>query len=316
MKKTFLNKIARIIKNKNIISNSETGQRQSKSNYKSFFNNLRKDKFALFGIFILIFFLFVGILGERIAPFSPTQINRDEQGKVLVLRAPTLKHLFGTTNMGRDILSMTIMGTRVALMVGTIGALTVTIIGTFFGLVSGYYGGWIDAIIMRIVDILYGIPLMPSTLVLIVLLGANIWNFLIVVSLIAWRGTARIIRSQVLSLRERPFIKAAKVIGASPKRIIFIHILPNVISLVFLQMTLTVVYVIMTEASIAFIGFGDPSVLSWGQILQMGFVTGSARVAWWWIIPPGFAIMFLCLGIFFFSKFLERTMNSKFRNFT
>jgi len=315
MKKTFLNKIARIFRNRNIISNSETDQRQSISTYKLFFNTLQKDKFALFGIFILIFFLSVAILGERIAPFSPDQINRNEQGKVLVLNPPTLKHPFGTTNMGRDILSMTIIGTRVALIVGIIGALSVTIIGTFFGLISGYYGGWVDAIIMRIVDILYGIPLMPSVFVLIVLLGANIWNFIIVVSLISWRGTARILRSQVLSLRERSFVKAAKVTGASHKRIIFIHIFPNVISLIFLQMTLAVVWVIMTEASISFVGFGDPQRLSWGQILHMAFLTGSARVAWWWIVPPGFAIMLLCLGIYFFSKFLEKVIDPKFHNY-
>jgi len=316
MRRTVRNKIVKIIRNirnRKIISNSETDQRQYVSTYSLFFNILRKDKFALVGICIIIFFLSVGILGEKIAPFSPQQINRDEQGKILTLSPPTLKHPFGTTNMGRDVLSMTIVGTRVALVVGIIAAFSVTIIGTTFGLLSGYYGGWIDLIIMRVVDILYGIPLMPSVLVLIALLGANIWNFIIVVTLIAWRGTARIIRSQVLSLRERPFVKAAKVTGASDKRILFIHILPNVIPLVFLQMTLTIAWVIITEASISFIGFGDPQAISWGQVLHMAFLTGSARVAWWWIIPPGFAIMSLCLGIYFFSRTFEAVVNPRLR---
>ena len=274
---------------------------------------LRRDKMAVTGLCLLTFFVLIGALAPVLAPYDPNQVHRNQSGTILVLQPPSWRHPFGTTNLGRDVLSMTIMGTRVALLVGVLAALLVTLIGTSLGLVSGYHGGWVDSLIMRVVDILYGIPLLPSVLVLVVLLGPNFWNFVIVVTLLSWRSTARIIRSQVLSIKERPFVKAAKVTGASTFRILFVHIAPNILPLALLEMALAVGWVIVTEASLSFVGFGDPQLLSWGQVLHMAFLTGSARSAWWWIIPPGLAIMLVLLGVFFATRALEEIVNPRLR---
>ena len=274
-------------------------------------NALRHDKLARIGLLMIAFFVFLGIFGPLLAPYSPQEIHRDAEGGILRLSPPSLEHPFGTTNMGRDVFSATIIGTRTALIVGSLTAVLVTVIGTTLGLMAGYHGGWLDSLVMRTVDILYGIPLMPSVLVLVVLLGPSMWNLIIVISLISWRQTARIVRSQVLSLRERPFVKAAKTAGASNRRIIFVHLLPNVIPLALLEMTLAIVYVIITEANISFVGFGDPQSISWGSVLHMAFLTGSGRTAWWWVIPPGLAIILLCTGIYFASRLFEGVVNPR-----
>lgn len=275
---------------------------------------LRRDKLALAGLIILIAFAVIAIFAPYLAPYDTRQVHRDESGQVLVLRPPSWQHPFGTTNLGRDVFSMTIMGSRVALLVGFLAASLVTIIGSLLGLLSGFYGGWVDTIIMRTVDVLYAIPLLPAVLILIVVLGPSLWNLIIAVTLLTWKGTARIIRSQVLSIRERPFVKAGRVTGASTARIIFRYIAPNILPLALLEMALAVGWVIVTEASLSFIGFGDPRLMSWGQVMHMAFLTGSARVAWWWILPPGLAITSVVMAAFFTARALEEVANPRLRS--
>lgn len=277
-------------------------------------NALRHDKLAMAGLIVLLFFAIVAIFAPSLAPYNTRQIHRDESGKVLVLQPPSLQHPFGTTNLGRDVFSMTIMGSRVALLVGFLAASLVTIIGSLLGLLSGFYGGWVDTLIMRTVDVLYAIPLLPAVLILIVLLGPSLWNLIIAVTFLSWKGTARIIRSQVLSIKERPFVKAGRITGASTTRIIFRYIAPNILPLALLEMALAVGWVIVTEASLSFIGFGDPRLMSWGQIMHMAFLTGSARVAWWWILPPGLAITSVVMATFFTARALEEVANPRLRS--
>jgi peptide/nickel transport system permease protein len=272
-----------------------------------------RDKLALAGLVILVAFVLIALFAPSLAPYDTREIHRNELGRVRVLEPPSWQHPFGTTNLGRDVFSMTIMGTRIALLVGFLAAFLVTVIGTLLGLVSGYYGGWIDTIIMRTVDVLYAIPLLPAVLILIVVLGPNFWNFILAVTLLTWRGTARIIRSQVLSIRERPFVKSGITTGASTPRILFRYIAPNIMPLVLLEMALSVGWVIVTEASLSFIGFGDPRLMSWGQVLHMAFLTGSARVAWWWILPPGIAITLVVMAAFFAARALEEVANPRLR---
>jgi peptide/nickel transport system permease protein len=277
------------------------------------YHALRNDRLALVGVVVTLLFLVVAAFAPQIAPYDPNTIFRDEAGRVLILQPPSLAHPFGTTNLGRDVFSMTIHGTRPAVLVGLLAAFLVTVIGTTLGLVSGFYGGWIDSLIMRLVDILYGIPLLPTVLILIVVLGPGLWSFIIAVTALSWRGTARIIRSQVLSVRERPFVKAGRLSGASTPRLIMKYIAPSILPLALLEMSFTVGWVIITEASVAFIGFGDPNMLSWGQVLQMAFLTGSARFAWWWLVPPGAAIVLFVLAIFLSARTLEGVVNPRLR---
>ena len=167
--------------------------------------------------------------------------------------------------------------------------------------------------LMRIVDFFYAIPFIPFVIVLAAIMQPSLWNVILAVSLLSWRTVARIVRSQVLSISKRPYIKAAKVAGAGHIRIMFRYILPNVVPLVLLEMAFMVNWTIMAEASIAFLGFGDPRVTSWGQILHMNSVSGYSRVAWWWNVPPGVAIILLLVSIFFVARSLEAVVDPRLR---
>lgn len=288
-------------------------QSNSQSVFRLFLKNLKRDRLALFGVLLLMFFLAVAAFSENIAPHGPRDRHYNEAGTIRRLEPPSAEHPFGTTDVGRDIYSQVILGTRTALTVGLLAAFLVTVVGSLVGIISGYYGGWVDTVIMRVVDFFYAIPFIPFVIVLSAVLKPSIWNVILAVSLLSWRTVARLVRSQVLSIAKRPFIKAGKVAGASNIRIMFRYILPNVIPLIMLEMAFMVNWAIAAEASIAFLGFGDPSVPSWGQILHIVFTTGNSRVAWWWVTAPGLAIVLLLLSIFFVARALEEVVDPRLR---
>ncbi len=288
-----------------------SGNRQSLFNI--FWSNLKRDRLALFGVILLLFFVFVGVFAESLAPHGPRDRHYDAEGTIRRLEQPSWQYPFGTTDVGRDIFSQVILGTRTALTVGFLAALLVTLVGSVIGIIAGYFGGWIDTVLMRIVDFFYAIPFIPFVIVLSAILQPSMWNIILAVSLLSWRTVARIVRSQVLSIAQRPYIKAARVAGAGHLRIMARYILPNVIPLVLLEMAFMVNWAIMAEASVAFLGFGDPRVTSWGQILHINFVSGYSRLAWWWTAPPGLAIVLLLLSIFFVARSLEAVVDPRLR---
>lgn len=298
---------------------TETKQIKVKKGHNSesigrlFLDNLKRDKLALVGAILLIFFIFVGIFSESLAPYEPRERHYNENRQIKRLESPSKEHPFGTTDAGRDIFSQVILGTRTALMVGILAAFLVTVLGASIGIISGYFGGTVDAVLMRVVDFFYAIPFIPFVIVLSAVMNPSIWNIIMAVSFLSWRTVARLVRSQVLSIAKRPFIKAAKVSGAGDLRIMAKYILPNVVPLILLEMTFTVNFAIMAEASIAFLGFGDPNVPSWGQILHTSFATGNSRNAWWWTLTPGMAIVLLLLSIFFISRAMEEVVNPRLR---
>ncbi|SDY97321.1 ABC transporter permease [Tindallia californiensis] len=285
----------------------------SKSVFRLFVKNLRRDKLALIGVVLLIFFLTVAAFADVIAPYGPRDRHYDEEGSIRRLEPPSRAHPFGTTDVGRDIYSQVVLGTKTALMVGLLAALLVTVIGSVVGIIAGYYGGWIDTMIMRVVDFFYAIPFIPFVIVLSAVMRPSIWNVILAVSMLSWRTVARLVRSQVLSIAKRPYIKAGRVAGAGDLRLMFKYILPNVVPLILLEMAFMVNWAIAAEASIAFLGFGDPAVPSWGQILHIVFSTGNSRVAWWWITAPGVAIVLLLLSIFFLARALEEVVDPRLR---
>lgn len=232
---------------------------------------------------------------------------------VIRFSPPSEKHWFGTDHLGRDLFSRSIHGSQIALLVGFLGAFLVMLIGTNIGLISGYYGGRTDTILMRTVDVMYGIPFEPFALILVLLFKPSLAIVILAVSLLTWRTTARLIRAQVLSLRERPFVKAARVAGASDARIMYLHILPNVMPLVFLELAITVGVSIIAEATLSFLGLGPPQSVSWGGILHDARLSGAWRTAWWWNLPPGFLIMLTVLSVFFISRSLEVVANPRLR---
>ncbi len=229
------------------------------------------------------------------------------------LSPPTRHHWFGTTHLGRDIFSQTVYGTRTALMVGLLAALVVNIIGVNVGLVAGYLRGRVDDLLMRLVDIMYALPLEPFAMILVMIFDPSLWIIILAVGLLTWRTNARVIRSQVLSIARRPFIKAARVAGASGLRIMYVHIAPNILPLAFLQLAVAAGYAITAEATLSFLGLGPPRVYSWGTILHAARLSGAWRTAWWWILPPGMLIMLTVVSIFFIARALEVLSNPRLK---
>lgn len=298
---------------KSKIKKAKPRKGNSESITRLFLQNLKRDKLALAGIIILVIFLVIGVFSESIAPYDPNVRHYNEAGKVRRLEPPSAEHWFGTTDLGRDIFSQVVLGTTTALIVGILASFLVTFIGSTLGIISGYFGGTVDAIIMRIVDLFYAIPFIPFVIVLSAVLQPSIWNVILAVSLLSWRTVTRLVRSQVLSIAQRPYIKAARVSGAGHGRIMFKYILPNVIPIILLEMAFNINAAIMAEASIAFLGFGDPKKQSWGQVLHINFITGNSRNAWWWVASPGIAIILLLVSVFFVARALEEVVDPRLR---
>jgi len=263
-----------------------------------------------------------------------TVYGYDVAGSVLLPSEPTWAHLYscpengvgakcpgyrsgnmywlGLDSRGRDIFSQLIWGSRIALLVGFLSAFFTVLIGLMIGLLAGYLGGRIDSILMRFTDVILVLPGLPLIIIMASVLGSSIWNIILVISLVGWPGVARVIRAEVLSLKERPFIESARVTGASPTRIMFRHIAPNVMPLAFLFMTFGVSGAILSEAALSFIGLGDVNTMSWGIMLY--YVQNSnALKAWWWLLPPGIAITMISLSFFLVGRAFDEIVNPRLR---
>lgn len=273
----------------------------------------RGEKLSIAGLIIVGIFLVLAIIGPSIVPYEPYEEIVDEMGLVPEDKTPSWEHWFGVTRFGYDVFSQTIVSARTAIIVGLISAVMVVFVGTNLGLIAGYYGGWIDEIIMRITDIAYGIPFLPMAIVLMTLLGRGVSNVIIVVVALFWRTTTRVIRAQVLTIKERPFIDAARVAGAGNLRIIYQHIAPNVLPMAFLYVALAVGWAVIAEASISFLGFGDPDSVSWGQMIHYVFAAQMFRQAWWWFLPPGLCIVFLVMATFWIGLAYEKVVNPRLK---
>jgi peptide/nickel transport system permease protein len=282
---------------------------ESESTLDAVIDIFRGDRMAQFGIVVLVLFLFVGAFGPILAPYDPGERIRGDDGSLKSLEKPSLEHPFGTTVLGRDVFSQVLVSTRVSLIVGLLASFMSVVIGTNMGLVSGYMGGYVDDVLMRLTDITYGLPFLPFIIVLVVILGPDLYNIIFAIALLQWRQSARVIRSQVLSHKERSYVESARTIGASDLRIMYYHILPNVLPLVFLYAAFAIAFAIIFEASISFLGYGDPLLYSWGKMIFTAYSNDVIRQAWWWVLPPGFAIMLTVMAVFFLGRSLEKITN-------
>jgi len=227
---------------------------------------------------------------------------------------PSLRHWLGTDFIGRDIFSQLLAGARIAFMVGISSALISILFGTTIGMVAGYAGKRTDLILMRLADMIMVMPTLLVVLILSALFGQlNIWVIVLMIALFRWPGVARVIRSQTLSLRHRPFIEAARVTGASHLRIIFRHILPNVMPLALLYMTFRVTSAIIIEAALAFLGFGDPGTVSWGMMLQWVWKTGHMFQAPYWMLPPGICISLITMAFYMTGRAMDDVLDPRLR---
>ena len=273
----------------------------------------QRDRLALIGLIIFAFFFLVAVFAPVLAPNDPLEIV-EVDGIWQTNLKPSDQFVLGTTNVGRDIYSQLIHGSRSALLVGFSAATAVAIIGTVVGLLAGYYGGWVDAILMRAADVAFGIPFIPFIIVLSAFLDPSIWNVVFAMALLLWRDTGRVIRSQVLVIKEQAFVSAAKVSGASDLRIIFVYIAPSILPLTFLYGSFAIAWAILTEASVSFLGFSDPNTVSWGFMLQDAFLSlALTRGAFYWFIPPGLCIMLTVMAGFFIGRGYEEVLFPRLR---
>jgi peptide/nickel transport system permease protein len=274
----------------------------------------RRDPFAVAGITIYLVFIIVALLADVIATHDPMEILFLPTGRVAANRPPSFDYLLGTTNLGRDIFSQLIYGTRSALLVGVSAAFVVATLGTVVGLISGYFGGRIDMILMRIAEIALSLPFLPFVIVLAGFLGASVTNVVLAVALLLWPNAARVIRSQVLSLRERAYVEAARVTGAGTWRVMFVHVAPNILPLSFLYGSIAIGWAILTEASVSFLGFGSSTTVSWGYMLQDAFASQAlSRGRFNWFVPPGICIVLVVVAGFFISRGYEQVFFPKLR---
>ncbi|MEX0923718.1 MAG: ABC transporter permease [Rhodovibrionaceae bacterium] len=266
---------------------------------------------GLCGIAILSFFAAVAALGPWITFGDHMEVHYLADGSVARLLTPAQHGPLGTDYYGRDIYTQLALGTRTALLVSIVSTMFMAIVGTNIGLFAAYYGGRIESVLMRITDLAFSVPFLPFAIILVVLLEPSLWNIIITISCLMWRTTARVIRAQSLSVKQRTYVKAAKVAGASDLRIIFVHIFPNVLPLSLLYVAFGISWAVLSEASLSFLGFGDPKTVSWGQMLYNAYISGSIRTAWWWTIPPGLCLTLFVISVFLVGRELERYINPK-----
>lgn len=252
---------------------------------REFWARFRRNKMAMAGMALVVAMFAVSLAAPWLAPYDPGQI--DLQAALL---PPSAAHPMGTDPLGRDVLSRIIYGSRVSLKVGFVAVGLATLIGLVIGALAGFYGGWVDFWLMRLVDLMLCFPSFFLILAVIALLEPSIWNIMVVIGLTNWMGVARLVRAEFLSLRERDFVVAARALGASDFRLMLRHMLPNALAPVMVSATLGVAGAILTESALSFLGLGvQPPTPSWGNILTAG--KDNIEIAWWLSLFPGLAIL-------------------------
>lgn len=269
-----------------------------------------RNRMALIGAVMLLVVVLMALLAPWVAPFDPNAAVRVTIDNIYA--PPNAIHWLGTDDAGKDVLSNVIYGARVSLLVGFFASFISLVIGGLVGLIAGFYGGRVDNLLMRITDILLVIPDLPLMIVLIALLGRGLDILILVIGILGWTGTARVVRAQALSVRERKFVQRARAIGAGNFYIVRRHIFPLVFPLMVVNAVLVISAAILNESTLAFLGLGDPTRLSWGQMLNFAFRRGAMSAGAWWVLaPPGFAIIWVVLGLTLLGNGLERIFNPK-----
>lgn len=272
-----------------------------------FWTYFKKNRLAIAGASTIVVIFLTAIFAYLIAPFDP-----GETDIAIKLSPPSFKHLLGTDQLGRDVFSRMLYGSRVSLSVGFVAVSISLFIGIIVGSIAGYYGKMVDSVLMRFVDIMMCFPAFFLMLTVIALLGPKIHHVMIVIGATSWMGTARFVRAEFLSLRERDFVQAAKVLGVSDKGIIFRHMLPNALAPVFVTATIDMATAILIEASLSFLGFGvQPPAPSWGNILTEGRIY--IFDAWWLTLFPGLAILITVLSFNLFGEGLRDALDPRLR---
>ena len=272
----------------------------------------RRNSQGMVGLSILTFFLLVAILGPLLVDAS---LLDPSQATGVPFSPPSLTYPLGTDNFGRSVLALLVEGARISLLVGftaTIGAMA---IGATVGIAAGYFGGTrIDAVLNALTNWFLVIPWLVLAIALATILGPTLLNVIVVIAITSWASTARLVRAQALTVRERTYVERAKALGAGHGRIVTTHILPNVFPVIFANTVLTVALSILSETTLSILGLGDPTAISWGRIIEASFNAGALTAGyWWWLIPPGIAIVLVTLSFTMCGYALDEILNPKLR---
>jgi peptide/nickel transport system permease protein len=264
------------------------------------------------GLIILVFFVAIALLAPLIESSKGLNVTSSLGNKQLA--PPSWSFPFGTDDDGRSVFTLWIWGARISLFVGLTATLVAMIIGSVVGIVAGYAGGWIEGILMRITEWFLVIPFLPLAIVLASVLSRSLFTIILVIGITSWPGTARLIRAQVLSVKERTFVERARALGAGHGRIVGRHVLPSVMPLIFANLTLTVPIAILSETTLAFLGLGDPLRVSWGQTLEASYEAGATSLgAWWYFLPAGLGVIAVVIAFTLCGRALEEVLNPNLR---
>ena len=278
-----------------------------KQQSKGFWRYFKKNRLAVGGLILVILIFLIAILANLLSPYDPGKTDVS-----LKLKPPSLHNYLGTDQLGRDAFSRMLHGSRISLTVGFIAVGISLLIGVLVGAVAGYYGSWVDSLLMRFVDTMLCFPSFFLILTVVALMGPSLINIMIVIGITSWMGTASFVRAEFLSLRERDFVQAARSLGVKDSRIILQHILPNALAPVFVTATLSVASAILVEAGLSFLGFGvQPPAPSWGNILTEGRTY--IFDAWWLTVFPGLAILITVLSFNLVGEGLRDALDPRLR---
>jgi peptide/nickel transport system permease protein len=272
-----------------------------------FWRQFRRNELAIAGAIVVVLLTGAALLAPLLAPYDPGAYDVKQ-----ILLAPSWAHPFGTDQLGRDVLSRMLFGARISMAVGFISVGIAVLIGALIGVAAGYYGGRTDELLMRFVDLMLNFPRLFLLLTLIALLRPSIWVIMAVIGLTGWMGMARLVRGEILSLKEREFVQSARALGASDGRIMFRHVLPNSLVPVLVSATLGVAGAILAESGLSFLGLGvQPPTPSWGNILIDG--KANIEIAWWLSVFPGLAILLTVLAYNLLGEGLRDALDPRLR---
>jgi peptide/nickel transport system permease protein len=276
-----------------------------RSTLERFWIRFKRNRPAIVGGLVVLSVFMIALFAPMLSPYDPAYIDVD-----MILIGPSHAHPLGTDDLGRDVLSRMIWGSRISLLVGFVAVGISILIGTLIGAAAGYYGGWLDDVLMQLVDIMLSVPTFFLILAVIAFVGPNIWNVMIIIGITSWMGVARLVRGQFLALKEMDYVTAARALGAKDRRMIFYHILPNAMSPVYVSAVLGVAGAILVESSLSFLGLGvQPPTPSWGNIITSG--KDLIDIAWWLTLFPGLAILITVLGYNLLGEGLQDALNPR-----
>ncbi|NHN57922.1 MULTISPECIES: ABC transporter permease [Halorussus] len=267
--------------------------------------NLLSERITQFAFAVLVGILILGVVGPMIAPYQYNEQQTTADGELMRYEPPSLDHPLGTNDRGEDVLSRLLIGARTTLITGLLAGGLMMTVGLSVGMTAGYVGGKTESFLMRLVDFMYGIPFIPFAIVLITFFGAGFYTTIAILGLVLWRFIARVIRSQVLQIKQRPYIMAARASGASTLWIMRKHILPNIANMAALFFAMGVGLAILEQAGLSFIGVTDPFTPTWGIMIRNANQAGRVADAWWWSFPPGIMIALTVLSLYLLGRGYE-----------